>query len=29
MTQFTGNISSEREVEKGIKDLLFKLVLAL
>ena len=29
MTQFTGSISSKREAEKGIKDSLFKLVLAL
>ena len=29
MTQFTGSISSKKEAEKGIKDSLFKLVLAL
>ena len=29
MTQFTGSFSSKKEAEKGIKDSLFKLVLAL
>ena len=29
MTQFTGSISSKKEAEKGIKNSLFKLVLAL